>query len=661
MVDKAQFTYAPLDRAEDGQRAFRLLTILPDTEQAAVQCRLENILCDNDPTSQRAGNSLSSQPSRSSRKPRKSAAQFRRKSKLSQRRRGQDAPSVPLDSYEAISYAWGSQISEAQILLNGQPFGITPTLELALRRLRYLRLPRKVWIDAICIDQENPEEKVGQIRQMKNIFADAERVIVWLGESSADSDLGLAFAKELSILGIAEGGLVAADFSYGVPSAAKKLLSTSYIPSWIALHRLLSRSWWLRAWVVQEVVVAKNVMFLCGGTCISWDALSQAIIINRRAFHDFVLLKNESKHNIHSAEHFISSNIHCQAALDIVDNREKGGEPSKNRNLGDDGSLQWIYGNRLRLCEFPHDQIYSILGLASKIFQDSIVINYSQPIDYLYRSVVKASVDESKSLNILAHSQHSVWHPNLPSWMPDWQLQQRCVIFTDNLLNRSWKAYARFTSDLSKLRVKGIVVDAVVETQLEQQLLPGLSKLNTTLDASENLAIKPDSVCHWILDPQILHQLFIPALSRWCIDDMTGPNLSLLNVFVKLLSMKRSPNSFDPEWHSKTTLARSSNDRQLPGVTEFQKIQEVIEDLLISRTVIRTENYLAIAPDVTQPTDLVCLISGFYAPVVLRPQTDGTYIFIGDAFIGSDTPGQDSKYKQVDDDMLSKLEYIVLV
>jgi hypothetical protein len=311
------------------------------------------------------------------------------------------------NAYEALSYAWGIQEYKAQILLNEQPFKITPTLEHALRRLRYPEQPRKIWVDAICIDQENPEEKGGQIRQMRHIFANASRVVVWLGESSADSEQGLAFAKELSKLDVEEGGLAVKTPSYVpfVPAAAKELLSTSNIPSWSAFHRLLSRTWWLRAWVVQEVVVAKDLMFLCGGISISWRELSQAIKITRGTYDNFRLLENTLSLPIHSEYYFISNNRHCQAAFDLILDREKGGGILDTPELG---SLQWLCSNRQRLCKFPHDKIYSILGLTSTIFQRSISIDYIRSIDHLYKSVVKASIIETKSLNILCHSQSSI-------------------------------------------------------------------------------------------------------------------------------------------------------------------------------------------------------------------------------------------------------------
>lgn len=205
------------------------------------------------------------------------------------------------------------------------------------------------------------------------------------------------------------------------------------------------------------------------------------------------------------------------------------------------------------------------------------------------------------------------------------------------------------------------MIDTVVETQLELQLLPGLDKTDVALDASGHLVIKPDSTSWWNITPEILHELYIPALSLWSAEDLRNCDRANLNIFLKLLSMKRSPTFFDQDWHRKTTLSPNSNSLQSLGMTDFQEFTSSLEDKLVSRTVIATRNYLTIAPDITQPGDVICLLSGCDAPVILRPRTTGTFTFIGDAFIGSDQSGQDQMFERLNGELLSKFGYIVLI
>ncbi|KAH9208075.1 heterokaryon incompatibility protein-domain-containing protein, partial [Leptodontidium sp. 2 PMI_412] len=84
--------------------------------------------------------------------------------------------------YEALSYVWGKPKVTESISLNGQPFNITTNLFLALRRLRHEDKPRLLWIDAICIDQSNTQERQQQVSRMKEIYSCASKVTVWMGE-----------------------------------------------------------------------------------------------------------------------------------------------------------------------------------------------------------------------------------------------------------------------------------------------------------------------------------------------------------------------------------------------------------------------------------------------------------------------------------------------
>ena len=93
--------------------------------------------------------------------------------------------------YEALSYVWGSNTRSRTIRLNNCAFPVTENLYLALSRLRNRQLGRVLWVDAICIDQSNRDEKAKQIPLMREIYAQAQHVIVWLGEAYGDGDKAL--------------------------------------------------------------------------------------------------------------------------------------------------------------------------------------------------------------------------------------------------------------------------------------------------------------------------------------------------------------------------------------------------------------------------------------------------------------------------------------
>jgi len=89
--------------------------------------------------------------------------------------------------YEALSYAWGVEQDSQRISLDSQPFSISPTLESALRRLRLAKSPRKLWVDCLCINQEDVAERSAQVSLMQDIYTDSQRVLIWLGEHESMS------------------------------------------------------------------------------------------------------------------------------------------------------------------------------------------------------------------------------------------------------------------------------------------------------------------------------------------------------------------------------------------------------------------------------------------------------------------------------------------
>ena len=93
---------------------------------------------------------------------------------------------VPLGrsyKHEALSYTWGSQQESRTITLNGRPgFPVTRNLYNALRRLRKKSTSRRLWIDAICINQRDSLEKSRQINLMGRIYSQAAIVRIWLGD-----------------------------------------------------------------------------------------------------------------------------------------------------------------------------------------------------------------------------------------------------------------------------------------------------------------------------------------------------------------------------------------------------------------------------------------------------------------------------------------------
>jgi hypothetical protein len=91
--------------------------------------------------------------------------------------------------YEALSYAWVDKARDKPLRLEGQEFNVTLSAWSALKALRCNDRLRILWIDAICINQDDLEKRAAQVKLMGTIYRQASSVRVWLGPLGSDDGI----------------------------------------------------------------------------------------------------------------------------------------------------------------------------------------------------------------------------------------------------------------------------------------------------------------------------------------------------------------------------------------------------------------------------------------------------------------------------------------
>lgn len=135
--------------------------------------------------------------------------------------------------YTALSYTWGSEENKTSIKFNGQKRNVTRNLAEALRHLRSPTDQMMLWIDQLCINQEDNAEKSIQVGLMKDIYSYAAKTCIWLGEEADNSDLAMDIIKNL------DGDDL---------TNPKNNLDQAELQ---AVAHLQARPWWSRVWVIQ--------------------------------------------------------------------------------------------------------------------------------------------------------------------------------------------------------------------------------------------------------------------------------------------------------------------------------------------------------------------------------------------------------------------------
>ncbi|OCK86532.1 HET-domain-containing protein, partial [Cenococcum geophilum 1.58] len=157
----------------------------------------------------------------------------------------------------ALSYVWGFSSKAVPINLDGFKIPVTQNLEYALRYPRRQTQPRRIWVDAVCINQADLDERSKQVSRMKNIYQQAFNVVIWLGEENE-------------------------------PRVGEVFYTGRNCEAFMVLSKLLYRKWFTRVWVLQELAAASAAGVVCGNASISWSVLEIAFEALRDLFSECV-------------------------------------------------------------------------------------------------------------------------------------------------------------------------------------------------------------------------------------------------------------------------------------------------------------------------------------------------------------------------------------
>ncbi|KAK3903719.1 heterokaryon incompatibility protein-domain-containing protein [Staphylotrichum tortipilum] len=372
-------------------------------------------------------------------------------------------------SYLALSYAWGDPTPPLPlILLNSCPHPITPNLQTALTLLSRRELcnpAQQIWIDALCINQDDPLEKHAQIPLMGRIYSLATQVVVFLGAGSGpatervfrqmDRVGGMVLRAGAMVFREAdlrewpdfegcegqEGkrevrrkleGIMDRESGGVVPGIGKK----PGLDGEEAL-RVFGAAWFERAWVVQEICLAREgegkVVFACGEGRVLWERMWAAHL-----FLALWVLREGGKIGeprgrverwwrvwVYKRRTGMGLDGFSSRAAKTLGTRKKYLQGDLRRDLK--GLLILFYVADLRegmKCRDPEDRVLAIRAMARDgDMLDSIVTPHAT-WQQVYTSLSRHFYREG-DLDFLSLCRCRNDESNLPSWVTDWTVSQR--------------------------------------------------------------------------------------------------------------------------------------------------------------------------------------------------------------------------------------------
>ena len=313
--------------------------------------------------------------------------------------------------FEALSYVWGARAARTIITCNGTSTPIRSNLAAALQRVRLPTASRLIWVDALCINQQDASERGHQVRLMRQIYMRATEVLVWLGEDPA----GMAAPAFALACRLTNGPLLGAhsEARYTRPDGSTHPGPAGRLPpassaAWAPLAALFARRWFWRLWVVQEIVLAPSAAVLWGGARVDWRWIASAAARLRNVH--FPVVQAHRMYGVFNAY--------------FMHRMSLGADP--------DGPLRLSFLRLLTLTrQFevsdPRDRIYGLLGLTTmdaapergELFVEP---DYGVGAQELYCKIARQVLQGDKSLRLLSAVQHGPSIPTaVPSWVPRWE------------------------------------------------------------------------------------------------------------------------------------------------------------------------------------------------------------------------------------------------
>jgi hypothetical protein len=301
-------------------------------------------------------------------------------------------------TYEAVSYVWGSQKSSDCVVVESTcpptRIPVRPNLSTMLRYLRGSAMPRTLWIDALCINQEDERERGTQVARMGDIYRLAYRVVAWLGPATRWSEVAMAALRQCGtkVEFTKSGEFVAAP---GTDGTWYPLISFDS-GTLDAIEEFTTNIFFTRLWILQELALASRFSWLQAG-------------------HDTLPLSTAA-----------NAFFYLYSGLTEPDNINRFFAPLRNCALTVGAWPQMpvryiLRATRMKACADPRDHVYAILGICPPSLRSLITTDYgstTSPVD-VYRKFVMAEVQRSHRLDILKFVDYCVPILPVPSWVPD--------------------------------------------------------------------------------------------------------------------------------------------------------------------------------------------------------------------------------------------------
>ena len=307
-------------------------------------------------------------------------------------------------SYKCLSYCWGDLDDTRSIHLNGVEVHVTKSLESTLRELGR-RESVCLWVDALCINQSDLDERGRQVLRMGDIYRHSSETLCWLGDEADNSFLAFEL---IQILSKANDGPGLAKYEKALMRLYRPSENHEYDAHWTAILSLFRRPYWTRIWIIQEIVAARKVHVRCGSQYARWEDLVKAALS----------IPTAGGRSLVSVVLRVFPELTGMPNVASIDAMRAFTQEAKSKSEYT-SLLDALLRSTNALTTIPSDNVYALLAI-TKDGQDLMSHpNYRLSAEKACIMTTAAIITASADLDIICYAEVSPGR-NLPSWVPDW-------------------------------------------------------------------------------------------------------------------------------------------------------------------------------------------------------------------------------------------------
>ncbi|PMD19501.1 hypothetical protein NA56DRAFT_647209 [Hyaloscypha hepaticicola] len=549
-------------------------------------------------------------------------------------------------------------------------FKVTTNLKSALQHLRTPTKPRVIWVEAICINQQDDAERGHQVRKMDQIYRNCSQVCIWLGDAEEDSDLAMELINSITESCLAPmrdnpHKEITFDSTF-VPVFEQFYKDKKFACHFRALLSLIIRPWFSRLWIVQEVVLSTSKIILCGNHQADWACFFNTFL--------FLFLHAKEKSMLEASYRTSFEIIFHQLPLTVKERWRRS--IGMFLRLGAMAISWYDYSPPIVLREAllelrgrsmtdKRNAVYAILSLTSDITPVDLDINYRLDRLEVFKIATRKMIEQSRCLDILCDActcMHGEY--TFPSWLPrfdDQALPCGCGSFLGSTF--TFNSSRKLSDNTSAIKPvyfasQGRTAEAVIFGEDGQLITDGIfvDRILVVMQRSTWTGLPNDET--ELTVPKEWFSLAYPANSfRKTTHPHETPDGSELDsqnfevLWRTMMANRDSPTSCEPaasqygEEAQQWLLEHKQCDLVIPpkevfarnSHSTFLKFKRRLYDTLQKNTLIAIESgLLGLARGCVAPGDQVCILLGCSVPTILRqvPNIEREeYILIGESYI----------------------------